>query len=233
MAGSIAATGNEGTATTDIARAEGEMESRRVSVAAFCLALLVMPERSVAQSELNQTEVSQAQAKLFEGNFLSRIPDGKIDQRTLDALRAWQKQTKRPQTSALTKKEFNQLMRFDPGKHAWEAISGSIDGSWTAVWGHRSGVEAAQKALAGCQKKSSRPDDCSYISNSIDRSGPGWSAAVFCEQRGLFRKKGQMFLHNGVSRKSAIDQAFAAANAAKFPSSQCSLVKALDGNGSQ
>lgn len=42
MAGSIAASGNEGTATTDIARAEREMESRRASVAAFCLALLVI-----------------------------------------------------------------------------------------------------------------------------------------------------------------------------------------------
>src|SRR6478609_870431 len=120
------------------------MESRPASVGALCLALLVMSERSIAQSQLTQTEVSQAQAKLFEGNFLARLPDGKIDDRTLKALTAWQKKTKQPQTGALTRKEFIQLMRFDPGKHAWEAISGSIDGSWTAVWGYQSGVEAAK-----------------------------------------------------------------------------------------
>ncbi|ESY74503.1 hypothetical protein X740_31535 [Mesorhizobium sp. LNHC221B00] len=194
---------------------------------------MMMSEHSIAQSQLSQAEIYRAQARLFESNFLTRIPDGRIGQRTLDALRAWQLQAKRPQTAELTKKEFDQLMRFDPGKHAWEAISGSTDGTWIAVWGHRSGVEAAKKALAGCQKKSSRPDDCSYVSNSVDRSGPGWSAAVFCEQRGLFRKKGQMFLHNGLSRKSAMDQAFTAASTAKFRPSQCTLVKALNGDGQQ
>lgn len=209
------------------------MKSHRARAGALCLALMMISEYSIAQSQLSQAEIYRAQARLFESNFLTRIPDGRIGQRTLDALRAWQRQAKRPQTAELTKKEFDQLMRFDPGKHAWEAISGSTDGTWIAVWGHRSGVEAAKKALAGCQKKSSRPDDCSYVSNSVDRSGPGWSAAVFCEQRGLFRKKGQMFLHNGLSRKSAMDQAFAAASTAKFRPSQCTLVKALNGDGQQ
>ncbi|TJV39095.1 MAG: hypothetical protein E5Y02_27125 [Mesorhizobium sp.] len=209
------------------------MKSHRARAGALCLALMMMSEHSIAQSQLSQAEIYRAQARLFESNFLTRIPDGRIGQRTLDALRAWQLQAKRPQTAELTKKEFDQLMRFDPGKHAWEAISGSTDGTWIAVWGHRSGVEAAKKALAGCQKKSSRPDDCSYVSNSVDRSGPGWSAAVFCEQRGLFRKKGQMFLHNGLNRKSAMDQAFTAASTAKFRPSQCTLVKALNGDGQQ
>src|SRR4051812_27399946 len=147
---------------------------------ALSIALLIIPNGGTAQSRPDQNRIYQAQGKLFEGNFLGRLPNGVFDDRTSKALAAWQKQGKRPQTGVLTDKEFDRLMRFDPGKHAWEAISGSTDGSWAAVWGVGSGVEAARKALASCRKKSSRPDDCSYVSNSVDRGGPGWSAAVFC-----------------------------------------------------
>ena len=209
------------------------MDNRFARIGTLLLALFIVPEGSFAQSDLDQTKVYQAQSRLFEGNFLTQLPDGKIGPRTIEALKAWQKKAKRPQTGILTEDEFQRLMRFDPGKHVWEAIAGSVDGTWAAVWKYSSGVEAVKKVLGDCRRKSVLPGECSYISHSIDSSGPGWSAAVYCKQQGFLRYKRQMFLHNGLSRQAAVDQAFAAAAAADFKSSECSLVKALDGNGPQ
>ena len=47
------------------------MESRPARVGALCLALLVMSEPLLRMQACAQTEVYQAQAKLFEGNFLN------------------------------------------------------------------------------------------------------------------------------------------------------------------
>jgi peptidoglycan hydrolase-like protein with peptidoglycan-binding domain len=113
--------------------------------------------------------VREVQDKLYNLNYIINSFDGRLNQETRDAIRAWQANKKQPQTGDLTMTELAAL-RQARLPTTWGALAFGDRGATAVVWKRPSRRDAVDAARSDCRSRN-KGADCKILTAAEEACG--------------------------------------------------------------
>lgn len=200
----------------------------------LCGLMCATPSFADDEYAMDAKQITQAQTILVNlGQQKGTLPDGKMSDKTRDAIKGWQLDMKHPQTGNLTREEFDLLMQTDLNKYEriWSGVGASTDGVFVEVHGKKTGMEALSGALKGCRARSSEPEKCSTATGYGDKNGSWPSTAYYCKRKEGTMTYTHVYTISRATYEASLVRFQEAAKGDSFSSNMCRVLIAIDGTG--